>query len=226
MNRASILAVFAAIGAFLWGTSSEASTPAPAPLQPQPDPEPVPGDEFALHDLILSAWAPSAGYTSPDRASANIAAAGMMVANAEGTARGPNGGYDVLFGWPAAGRTFDANSASSDHPKKFFPYTDKAGKALRTSAAGKYQVTATTYDDFVARGKVGRGFTPAHQEAFFIAILANDGALEDVKAGRLVQAVAKMRGRWASLPGANVDQPERSMAYVTQAYISAGGTLA
>ncbi|MES2688069.1 MAG: hypothetical protein V4706_14700 [Pseudomonadota bacterium] len=226
MNRTRILAMFAALGAFLFGTSSEASTPAPAPLQPLPDPVPAPQPEFTLQDLIPAGWAPSTGYTSPDKAAANIAAAGMMVANAEGTARGPNGGYDVLFGWPAPGRTFDSASAVSDHPKRFFPYVDKAGRELRTSAAGKYQITATTYDDFRNRGKVQAGFTPAHQEAFFIAILDSDGALEDVKAGRLVPAINKMRNRWASLPGANVDQPMRSLAYVTAAYVAAGGTLA
>lgn len=226
MNRARILAALAALGAFLWGTSSEASQPAPAPSAPLPDPVPSDSGEFTLQDLIPVGWAPVTGYTSPDNAARNIAAAGMMVAKAEGTAHGPNGGYDVLFGWPAAGRTFDANSAVSDHPKRFFPYTDKAGRVLKTSAAGKYQVTATTYDDFRARGKVQAGFTPAHQEAFFVALLAEEGALEDVRAGRLIPALDKMRSRWASLPGANVDQPMRSLAYVTAAYVAAGGTLA
>jgi muramidase (phage lysozyme) len=56
--------------------------------------------------------------------------------------------------------------------------------------------------------------------------LAETGALKHVKAGRIPQAIVRARSRWASLPGANTPQPQRSEQYVLAAYTSAGGTLA
>ncbi len=50
--------------------------------------------------------------------------------------------------------------------------------------------------------------------------------MADIAAGRLARAIEKIRPIWASLPGAGVNQPERSLAYITQAYIDAGGVLA
>lgn len=161
----------------------------------------------------------------------NVQAFLAMIRAAEGTAK--EGGYGALFGWPAAGRSFDPLGVSG-HPKVFFNYTDKAGKTVRTSAAGAYQITWTTWAAYyvpflgwcAVEGRECTNFTPATQDSFAVFLLELDGALEHVKAGRLGEALAIARGRWASLPGAGYDQPERTEQFVLNAYTKAGGTLA
>lgn len=165
------------------------------------------------------------------RERANVAAFLAMIRAAEGTA--PAEAYGALFGWPAQGRSFDPFMASG-HPRIFFNYTDKSGKTVRTSAAGAYQIIWTTwsayYVPFMAwcgvNGRECTGFTPATQDAFAEFLLYLDGALDHVKAGRINEALAIARKRWASLPGAGYNQPERSQQFVLNAYTNAGGRIA
>lgn len=169
--------------------------------------------------------------SNEQRERANVAAFLAMIRAAEGTA--PPEAYGALFGWPAAGRNFDPYSATG-HPRVFFNYTDKSGKTVRTSAAGAYQIIWTTwsayYVPFMAwcglNGRECTGFTPGTQDSFAEFLLSLDGALDDVKAGRLPEALAIARKRWASLPGAGYNQPERSQQFVINAYTNAGGRIA
>ena len=71
-----------------------------------------------------------------------------------------------------------------------------------------------------------QGFTPETQDAFALFLLDLDGGLSHVKAGRLGQALAVARRRWASLPGGVGDQPERSESFVVNTYKQAGGAFA
>ncbi len=164
------------------------------------------------------------GITQPppaDQVERNRRAMLDAIAWAEGTAKGPDNGYRVLFGWPAPDRTF---TSYADHPRRLFAFTDKAGRQLKTSAAGRYQFIAPTWDDVRARLALP-DFSPASQDAAAIELIRQRGALRDVDAGRLVAAVAKIRTVWASLPGAGYDQPERKLAELQAAYQQAGGTL-
>lgn len=238
-----LAAALAAIAAFFGLGAARAMAPMATPAQPPaepPAPEPVAPEQAATQEALTPHWPglaallpaasmPATGYTAPDIEAANVRAFGQAVALAEGTAKGPNQGYDVLFGWPAKGRTFDANAAA-DHPRiRFYEVADEFlanGKKDFTTAAGRYQITQTTYDDIRRRYNIPPGFTPELQERHFEAILAETGALKHVKAGRIPQAIVRARSRWASLPGANTPQPQRSEQYVLAAYTSAGGTLA
>lgn len=162
------------------------------------------------------------------QAERNVQAFLTMIRKAEGT--WGSGGYGALFGWPQRGRSFDPWKAQ-DHPRQYFTFTDKAGRTLRTSAAGAYQVTATTWDDAGSGAKIRasrgiRGFNPTEQDEFAIGLLELDGALSHVQAGRLDKALAIARRRWASLPGAGYAQPERSEQYVRDSYVEAGGVIA
>lgn len=159
------------------------------------------------------------------QADRNLQAVLWAIRRAEGTATNNDEGYRALFGWrPGNGKTF---SDMSQHPRQFFQYTDLSGVTRRTSASGAYQITATTYDA-LNRKYPGRfdGFTPTAQDAMAEALIEERGAMADIAAGRLERAISKIRPIWASLPGAGVNQPERSLAYITQAYIDAGGVLA
>lgn len=159
-----------------------------------------------------------------EQAAMNEAAFLYCLRLAEGTAS--DEGYRALFGWrPGNGKTF---SSYATHPKQFFNYTDLSGKTIRTSAAGAYQITWTTFDALCRNypAFAGRAFDPATQDAMALTLIKEKGALGDVRAGRFETAIRKVRAVWASLPGAGANQPERSLAYVTQAYINAGGVLA
>ena len=163
----------------------------------------------------------------PDVAERNAAAFLMMIRTAEGTA-GPNG-YRTMFG----GRLFDSYA---DHPRQAKQFTNGAGQRLWTSAAGAYQFMAVspipggstrvnTWDRLQARLGLP-DFSPASQDAAAIELIREAGALGDVRAGRFDEAVAKVRGIWASLPGAGYAQPEKSLDSLRTAFLNAGGSLA
>lgn len=155
------------------------------------------------------------------QAAANLAAFLWVIRVSEGTSA--NDGYRALFGYtPANGKTFNSYE---DHPKIFFPYTDLSGKVIKTSAAGAYQITATTYN--ALKQKYGFvGFDPDTQDAMAVQLIAEKSALNDVKAGRFDMALNKLRKIWASLPNSGVNQPTRTRDYLASAYQEAGGVFA
>lgn len=151
-----------------------------------------------------------------------------MIRFAEGTA-GPNG-YRTMFG----GGLFPSYA---DHPRKAHQFTDGKGRKLWTSAAGAYQFMAVsplptggktkvnTWDRI--KEKLGlRDFGPASQDAAALELIREAGALADVRAGRFESAVSKVRGIWASLPGAGYAQPEKSLSSLRGVYAQAGGVFA
>lgn len=151
-----------------------------------------------------------------------------MIRTAEGTA-GPNG-YRTLFG----GGLF---AGWADHPRRAAQFTDRDGRKLWTSAAGAYQFMAVsplpggkstkvdTWDRI--RAKLGLpDFSPASQDAAALELIREAGALADVIAGRFDQAVSKVRGIWASLPGAGYAQREVALSQLRTAFVAAGGVLA
>lgn len=94
-----------------------------------------------------------------------------------------------------------------------------------SSAAGAYQITRGTWVG--ARNALGLpDFSPASQDRAALYLVEKRGALEDVKAGRLAQAVSKCRNEWASLPGNYARQGQRSLEQLAAWYQSAGGNLA
>lgn len=148
-------------------------------------------------------------------ADANESAFLDMIAYSEGTS-GPNG-YRTLFG----GGLFDSYA---DHPRQVFSFTNKAGQSLTTTAAGRYQFLARTWD--ALKAKLGlQDFSPASQDEAALELIRERGALNDVRAGRFSTAVSKCAPIWASLPGAGYAQPERKISQLVAAYENAGGTI-
>ena len=160
----------------------------------------------------------------PQQAADNVAAFLDMLRYSEGTFSSDEG-YRALFGWRAGnGRTF---SSFADHPRQMFPYTNLAGVTVMTSAAGAYQITRTTYDALQDRYPElqGRGFSPQAQDDMAILLIAERGALPDVRAGRLADAINKVRKVWASLPNSNVNQPTRTYQELAQVFEQNGGVI-
>jgi muramidase (phage lysozyme) len=145
-----------------------------------------------------------------DTAAANAAAFLQMIRYAEGTA-GPNG-YRTLFG----GALFDSYA---DHPRIYVPFRNTS-----SSAAGAFQILYRTWAELKA--KLGlQDFSPASQNAAALELIRQRGALNDVYAGRIQQAIAKVAKVWASLPGAGYNQPERKLSALLSAYADAGGNF-
>lgn len=154
--------------------------------------------------------------STPDQGDRNARAFLDMIAAAEGTAGQPDDGYRTLFGYG----TFDSYS---DHPRVRVPF----GSTYST-AAGRYQILARTWDGLVS--KLGRGalpdFGPDSQDRAALELIRERGALNDVRAGRVREAVFKVAKVWASLPGAGyAGQGMRSDDFIIAAYRNAGGTL-
>ncbi len=153
--------------------------------------------------------------TPPELAARNERAFLDMIAYAEGTA-GPDG-YRTMFGH----RLFDS---FADHPRQYFEFTNARGEKLRTSAAGRYQFLARTWDTLKARLNLP-DFGPESQDRAAIELIRERGALPDVRAGRVAAAVVKVAPIWASLPGAGYAQPERKLSALLASYTTAGGNL-
>lgn len=165
--------------------------------------------EDVIVSLTPSTYAPV--NVPADVAATNVRAFLDMIAYSEGTAGHGDDGYNILYGYG----TFDSYA---DHPRQYIPFRNTT-----TSAAGRYQILARTWDG--VRGKLGlQDFSPASQDAAAVELIRERGALGDVQAGRTVTAINKVAKVWASLPGAGYNQPERKLAALLQAYAGAGGS--
>lgn len=151
---------------------------------------------------VTQAIAPKGGNGETEVSDAvknpNVRAFLDMLAFAEGTSG--KDGYRMLFG----GGKF---SDFSRHPDKCIAFFNKQkGRRDCSTAAGRYQIL-----DKTAANLGMKDFTPASQDKAAVALIRQAGALADVEAGRLEEAVGKVRRTWASLPGAGYRQPEKNM---------------
>jgi muramidase (phage lysozyme) len=140
----------------------------------------------------------------------NLTAFLAMVAQCEvGTA--DKTGYRVLYG----GGWFDSYD---DHPRQKIT----AGKYTST-AAGRYQILAGTWDDFI-KAEGPHRFDEDGQNLCARWLINRRGATADVEAGRLRGAIAKCGKEWASLPGSPYGQPVRTLDYCERVYAAHGGS--
>ena len=130
-------------------------------------------------------------------------------------------GYKVIVGsTPARPILFDDYS---DHPRRLIE-VNFGGKVIPSTAAGRYQLLGR-YFDFYKKRLGLFDFSPRSQDAIAIQQIKERKALDDIDAGRITTAIAKVSNIWASLPGNTYGQPTQKLAYLTNAYQKAGGTL-
>lgn len=171
----------------------------------------------AAQTAIETATGQSAPAVSNDVAARNRKAFLDMIAVSEGTYDAGDAGYLMMFG----GRMADSFEI---HPRQMFSFTNSRGEQLKTTAAGRYQFLAKTWDALAA--KLGLpDFSPASQDAAALELVREKGALPDVDAGRVQVAITKCAKIWASLPGAGYAQPERKLTYLMAAFTNAGGMM-
>ncbi len=149
----------------------------------------------------------------------NILAFLDMIAWSEGTDNGKqrthNHGYDVIVG----GELF---TSYADHPRKLVALP-RLG--IKSTAAGRYQLLSRYWDAYKSSLKLVGGFTPENQDRVAIQQIREQGALKDIKAGRVTEAITKCSNIWASLPGAGYGQREHAIEQLIAHYVFAGGVL-
>jgi muramidase (phage lysozyme) len=150
----------------------------------------------------------------------NVCAFLDLIAWSEGTDNGEqptqDDGYDVVVG----GGLFDSYA---DHPRRLISLPSLG---IKSTAAGRYQILSRYWDHYRKQlGLIG-GFTPENQDRIALQLIRECKALDDIKAGRIADAIHKCRSRWASLPGAGYNQHEHKVSNLLAAYSKAGGVLA
>ena len=170
-----------------------------------------------------------AGDVAPEQAGGNIAAFLGMIRQAEGTASGSNP-YAVCYGYRHTIQNF------SDHPAITGEWRGERlpdamcinagfGPGCVSTAAGAYQIIKPTWLKMQAALSLP-DFGPASQDAAAVELIRRRAALEDVKAGRITEAITKCRNEWASLPGNYAKQGQRSIETLAAWYEQNGGFIA
>lgn len=137
----------------------------------------------------------------------NIKAFLDTISQAEGTA-GPEG-YRTMF----AGETFSDYSKHPDEVKCAY----SNGQRLCSSAAGKYQFLKPTFDRLQKKLNLP-DFSPESQDLAAIELIREEGALEDIKAGKIKEALEKVSAIWVHIEGAGYGQPEHSFEKLEAIY--------
>lgn len=120
--------------------------------------------------------------------------------------------YRVMFG----GSRFDS---FADHPR-----ITNTASGYTSTAAGAYQFLSKTWDE-CAKALSLPDFSPESQDLAAVYLIKRRGALDDVIAGRLDEAVKKCAKEWASLPGSPYGQPTRTLEQAHATYFEYGGSL-
>lgn len=170
-----------------------------------------------------------AANVSVDTAGQNIAAFLAALRASEGTASAADP-YGVCYGYHHTIRDF------SDHPAITGEWGGERlpdamcanagfGPGCVSTAAGAYQIIRPTWKRL--RDSLGlTDFGPYAQDAAAVELIRRRGALEDVKAGRVADAINKCRNEWASLPGNYAGQGQRSQATLIAWFEQNGGLTA
>lgn len=140
----------------------------------------------------------------------NVLAFLDMLAWSEGTStiKASDDGYNVLVG----GKLF---SDYSKHPRVLVPLPRYG---ISSTAAGRYQFLARTWDAIVKNYGFRGRFIPEAQDLAACKLLIECGAMPFIKAGDIRQAIAKAAPIWASLPGAGYGQREHKLANLLEIY--------
>lgn len=150
----------------------------------------------------------------------NVLAFLDMLAWSEGTStiKASDDGYNVLYG----GGMF---YGYADHPRRKLTFPIN-GKPVTSSAAGRYQLLERYWDAYRASLRLSGGFTPENQDRIALQQIRERRALDDIKAGRIEQAIAKCSNIWASFPGNSYGQNPHRLEKLLAQWQKLGGALA
>lgn len=187
----------------------------------------------ALQDRVETTYnrlTESDANVSQDTAETNIQAFLYLLRKAEGTEGAGRDPYRVVYGYSHTLRNL------ADHPVITGEWRGQVlpdqmcinagfSPGCKSTAAGAYQIIKKTW--LGVQGALGlTDFGPRSQDSAAVELIRRRGALEDVKAGRVAEAIAKCRNEWASLPGNYAGQGQRSMGELFAWYQQSGGLTA
>ncbi|SDI77277.1 Muramidase (phage lambda lysozyme) [Pseudomonas flavescens] len=158
-----------------------------------------------------------ARITAAQAGGTNVLAFLDMLAWSEGTSTVPHSddGYNVLVG----GTLFSDYSA---HPRKRI---DLPRYGITSTAAGRYQFLAGTWDSIASVHHFQGRFTPQAQDMGAVKLLDECGALGHLRDGRIEHAIMAAAPIWASLPGAGYGQREHRLSDLLARYRASGGQV-
>lgn len=143
-----------------------------------------------------------------------------LIAFSEGTStiKSSDDGYNVLYG----GGLFHGYA---DHPRRKLTFPIN-GKLVTSTAAGRYQLLERYWDAYRVSLRLVGGFTPENQDRIALQQIRERRALDDIKAGRIQQAIAKCSNIWASFPGNTYEQNPHKLEKLLAQWQKLGGVLA
>jgi muramidase (phage lysozyme) len=157
----------------------------------------------------------------------NVVAFLSMLAWSEGTSTSPatkDRGYDVIV--TGADRVPEVFTDYSVHPFSRGRKSKRINsKGLTSNASGRYQFMLKDYAHYRSLLRLP-DFGPLSQDLWAIQLIRERRALTLIQAGKIEDAIARVRNIWASLPGAGYGQPEHKLADLLAVYRKAGGTVA
>lgn len=145
--------------------------------------------------------------------SRNLSAFLDMIAVSEGTAGKGDDGYNVLVG----GTLFRGYDTHPNHVVDL-------GR-IKSSAAGRYQILKRIWVHYQIALDIP-DFSPESQDKIAIRLIKECGALDEIEAGKIIQAIKLCKSRWASLPGAGYGQRENKIGTLLAAFQDAKGEKA
>ncbi len=109
-----------------------------------------------------------------------------------------------------------------DHPRRRM-FIERLN--LHSTAAGAYQFLSSTWDECRKALNLS-DFSPGSQDLAAVYLIRRRGALDDVLAGRLIDAINKCAQEWASLPGDAYGQGGISLERAIRVFAAWGGVIA
>ena len=201
-------------------------------------PAPAPAPAWSGWDAVDTWGAIGAAWTSNRTEAAmqgdNMRAFLTVIAWAEGTERAPDP-YRVCYGYrhtirdlgehPAVLRADGTREWSGERLSDAMCRGAGLSPGCVSTAAGRYQLIRPTWVR-CKRALRLPDFGPASQDAAAVYLIRERGAVDEVEAGRIEEAIRLCRTEWASLPGNSAGQPQRAMSELLAQFERAGGNLA
>ena len=132
------------------------------------------------------------------------------LSKSEGTYARKESGYHTLF-------KGDMFADMHDHPRIYKTYKQPDGNVIKTSAAGRYQITSSSWDD-AQKALNLPDFSKRSQDIAALYLIQRAGQLKNVVTGRYDDATAGLGGVWASLPSSHYAQPKHDVATMQRFY--------
>lgn len=161
-----------------------------------------------------------ARLTEAQAGGANVLRFLDLIAFSEGTStvKSSDDGYNVMYG----GGLF---SGYLNHPRQKLTFPIN-GKPVTSTAAGRYQLLARYWDAYMVSLRLAGGFTPENQDRVALQQIRERRAMDDIKVGRVADAIAKCSNIWASFPGNDYGQNPHKVEKLLAQWKKLGGVHA